>query len=116
MHSRGGSDAVGVSMAHVRRTQGGPAQREASARRGRPKAATVTVTIRMPASMVEALKTEAQRQGVRGYQTLMKLWIEDRLAGDRVIPARRLRIVLRRLEDAERELRRLMAQASDSST
>src|SRR5262245_2189984 len=58
--------------------------------------ATVTVTIRMPVAMVEALKTEAERQGVRGYQTLLKRWIDERLAGDRVIPAPRLSPVLRR--------------------
>jgi hypothetical protein len=72
----------------------------------------VTVTIRMPVTMVEALKREAERQHVRGYQTLLKLWIEDRLAGDQVIPARRLRPVLRHLEEAEGELRRLMAEVT----
>ena len=60
--------------------------------------ATVTVTIRMPTAMVEALKREAEQQNVRGYQTLMKRWIEDRLTGDRVIAARRLGPVVRHLE------------------
>jgi hypothetical protein len=75
--------------------------------------ATVTVTIRMPAAMVEALKREAQHQGVRGYQTLLKLWIEERLEGERLIAVRRLRPVLRRVQDSVGELRRLMAETNE---
>jgi len=33
---------------------------------------TIPVTIRMPASMLAVLKVEANRLGLRGYQTLMK--------------------------------------------
>ncbi|MGH2519677.1 MAG: hypothetical protein ACRDF8_07740, partial [Chloroflexota bacterium] len=51
---------------------------EASAGLAEP---TIPVTVRMPAAMVAALKEQAQRQGVRGYQTLMKRWIEERLSG-----------------------------------
>jgi hypothetical protein len=72
----------------------------------------VTVTLRMPIVMVEALKREAQQQGVRGYQTLMKSWIEERLDGDRLIAARRLTLVLRILQDAERELQGVMTEAT----
>jgi hypothetical protein len=98
-------------MSQLRRTQGETGQSDGGPRGGRQAAATVTVTIRMPIAMVEALKAEAKRQQVRGYQTLMKLWIEDRLATEHVIPARRLRPVLRRLAEAERELRRLLDEA-----
>lgn len=94
-------------MNQVRRTQGEQTGADARSR----SVAAVTVTIRMPAEMVEALKREAERQGVRGYQTLLKLWIEDRLAGDRVVSARRLTPVLQNLLEAERELRMLMAEA-----
>ncbi len=91
-------------MSQVRQTRDGQTAIDAGSR----SAATVTVTIRMPTAMVEALKREAERQQVRGYQTLMKRWIEDRLAGDRVIAARRLGPVLRHLADAQRDLQRLM--------
>ena len=97
--------AVRVDMSQMRQAQDGQTTIEAGSR------STVTVTIRMPTAMIEALKREAEQQNVRGYQTLMKRWIEDRLTGDRVIAARRLGPVLRQLEDAERELQRLMAEA-----
>jgi hypothetical protein len=40
---------------------------------------TVSVTIRMRPETVDALRYEARRLGVRGYQTLLKQWIDDRL-------------------------------------
>jgi len=69
---------------------------------------TIPVTVRMPASMVSALKEEAQRQGLRGYQTLMKRWIEERLTGERVISARQVASALGQLHDAESALERLL--------
>ena len=69
---------------------------------------TVPVTVRMPASMVAALKEHAQRQGVRGYQTLMKRWIEERLTGERVISAREVEHALGQLQSAESALEKLL--------
>ena len=40
---------------------------------------SVSVTIRMRPEMVDALRLEAHRQGERGYQTLLKRWIDERL-------------------------------------
>ncbi len=67
----------------------------------------VPVLIRMPASMVDALKVEATRQGVRGYQTLMKQWIQERLTGERVVS-------VRQIEDSLRPLRRLVDSPRES--
>jgi len=100
----------GQPMSRVRETEREQA-RSADGQGHEPRStATVTVTIRMTEGMVEALKREAQHQGVRGYQTLMKLWIEERLDGDRLVAASRLTPVLRRLQAAERELHRLLAE------
>src|SRR3954453_4683351 len=87
---------VRVEGSQMQRAQRGQERSDGGSR----STATVTVTIRMPTAVVEALKAEAERQQVRGYQTLMKLRIEDRLAGDSVISARRLGPVLRRLQEA----------------
>ena len=59
---------------------------------------TVSVTIRMSGAMVAELKEEAARQGVRGYQTLLKQWIEERLAGEPMVSARELAKMIRPLE------------------
>ena len=40
---------------------------------------TVSVTLRMPPEMVDRLRYEARHRGFRGYQTLMKEWIRQRL-------------------------------------
>jgi len=40
---------------------------------------TVPVTIRLPVSMMGALKVEAEKRHVRGYQTLLQRWIGERL-------------------------------------
>jgi hypothetical protein len=69
---------------------------------------TIPVTVRMPASMLAALKEQAQRQGVRGYQTLMKRWIEERLTGERVISAREVENALGQLHSAESALEKLL--------
>jgi predicted DNA binding CopG/RHH family protein len=58
---------------------------------------TVPVTIRMSVSMVEALKAEATRRGVRGYQTLLKQWVEERLSGEPTVSARQVADMLRPL-------------------
>jgi hypothetical protein len=102
----GDGNVAEVEMSPIQQSHsnGGP-------RRERQPTATVTVTIRMPVTMVDALKSEAQLQGVRGYQTLLKRWIEERLDGDRLLAARRLEPVLRSLQDVEGELRRLIADA-----
>ncbi len=70
--------------------------------------ATIPVTLRMPASMVASLKDQARRQGVRGYQTLMKRWIEERLTGEPVISARDVSNVLGQLHSAESALENLL--------
>src|SRR5262245_3207038 len=101
-----------LDRSQTRRGQRGNAWIDAGGQAPR-STATVTVTIRMPVVMVESLKTEAQHQGVRGYQTLLRLWIEERLDGERLVAARHLRPILRRLQDAEGELRRLMAETND---
>jgi len=59
---------------------------------------TVPVTIRMSGAMVAGLKEEAARQGVRGYQTLLKQWIEERLADEPMVSARELAKIMRPLE------------------
>jgi hypothetical protein len=74
----------------------------------RPTAPTIPVTVRMPAAMVAALKERAQHEGLRGYQTLMKRWIEERLAGERVISARDVESALGQLHSAESTLERLL--------
>jgi predicted DNA-binding protein len=48
---------------------------------------SVPVTIRMPIEMVDRLRYEARRLGVRGYQTLMKDWIRQRLESDDTVRA-----------------------------
>jgi len=48
--------------------------------------------------MVAALKAEAEREGVRGYQTLLKQWIEERLSGEKVVSVRRVAAVLKPLQ------------------
>ena len=58
---------------------------------------TVPITVRMPVSMVEALKAEAERRGLRGYQTLLKQWIEERLTGEPTVSARQVADILRPL-------------------
>jgi len=65
---------------------------------GYPIEPLIPITVRMPASMVAALKTEADRQGVRGYQTLLKQWVEERLSGEKVVSARRVATVLKPLQ------------------
>lgn len=69
---------------------------------------TIPVTIRMPASIVAALKEQAEREGVRGYQTLMKRWIEERLSGEPVISARDVVDALGQLHSAESALQKLL--------
>jgi predicted DNA binding CopG/RHH family protein len=54
-------------------------------------AGTVPVTIRMRGDMIDRLKDEAARAGVRGYQTLIKQWIEERLNGEPMIAKSTLR-------------------------
>jgi catechol 2,3-dioxygenase-like lactoylglutathione lyase family enzyme len=46
---------------------------------------TVSVTIRMRPEVVDRLRLEAHSQGVRGYQTLLKQWIDERLAAHTMI-------------------------------
>jgi len=65
---------------------------------GYPIEPLIPITVRMPASMVAALKAEADRQGVRGYQTLLKQWVEERLSGEKVVSARRVATVLKPLQ------------------
>jgi hypothetical protein len=83
------------------RTDRGMSRREGVGR-------TRPVTIRMPAPMVEALKAEAERQGVRGYQTLMKQWLSERLNGEPLISASELGRALRQLPLTDTDLARLL--------
>lgn len=39
----------------------------------------VTDSIRLPREMVETLKAMAESEGERGYQTMVRKWIEQRL-------------------------------------
>ena len=59
---------------------------------------TVLVTMRMPASMVTALKVAAERHGVRGYQPLIRQWIRERLSGEHLVSASQLAEALEPLE------------------
>jgi predicted DNA binding CopG/RHH family protein len=48
---------------------------------------TVPITIRMDPEVIDELKTRADKLGVRGYQTLIKQWINDRLTDQDLISA-----------------------------
>lgn len=74
------------------------AELEEARQAGRTIEPLIPVTIRMPATMVAALKAEAERVGVRGYQTLLKQWIEERLSGEKVVSVRRVAAVLKPLQ------------------
>ena len=74
------------------------AELEEARQAGRTIEPLIPVTIRMPATMVAALKAEAEREGVRGYQTLLKQWIEERLSGEKVVSVRRVAAVLKPLQ------------------
>lgn len=76
---------------------------------------TILVTIRMPTTMVEALKAEAERQGSRGYQTLMKQWLRERLTGERLISMTQLLAALQQLSLSEDELARLLNGNGDGN-
>lgn len=43
------------------------------------RVAGVSTSIRLPAAMVAKLRTIAKRKGEIGYQTLLKIWIAERL-------------------------------------
>lgn len=70
------------------------AEVEEARRAGHPIEPLIPVTIRMPASMLAALKEEADRQGVRGYQTLLKQWLDERLTGEKLVSVRRVAAIL----------------------
>jgi len=74
------------------------AEMEEARRAGHPVEPLIPVTIRMPASMLAALKEEAGRQGMRGYQTLLKQWLDERLSGEKVVSVRRVAAVLQPLQ------------------
>lgn len=74
------------------------AEGEEARRAGHALDPLIPVTVRMPAAMVAALKAEADRQGVRGYQTLLKQWIEERLAGETVVSVRQVAVALKPLQ------------------
>lgn len=48
---------------------------------------SISVTIRMRPETIDALRLEAHRLGVRGYQTLMKRYIDDRLRHRELVSA-----------------------------
>jgi len=98
---RGGLNVPRTSIAELE-------QRLTAAEGGQDLELTIPVTIRMPASMVAALKEEAERQGVRGYQTLMKRWIDERLSGEGVVSARDVAAALGQLHNAEVALEKLL--------
>ena len=80
------------------------AEVEETKRDGHSADPLIPVTVRMPATMLSALKAEADRLGVRGYQTLLKRWIEERLAGEMVVSVRQVAVALKPLQqliDAE---------------
>jgi predicted DNA-binding protein len=39
----------------------------------------VADSIRLPGEMVETLKAMAESEGERGYQTMVRVWFEERL-------------------------------------
>jgi predicted DNA binding CopG/RHH family protein len=55
-----------------------PALEDAPPPRVAPEAQTQAISLRLPASMLAALKRVAAAEGV-GYQTLMKRWLRERL-------------------------------------
>ena len=74
----------------------------------------VSVTLRMPADVLDSLKTLAPLKGLSGYQALIKLYVSEGLRRDEAThvfgPAARLAEVLRKrgvpaelLEEAARE-------------
>lgn len=75
-----------------------------------------TVTVRMPADVVESMKAIAPRKGLSGYQALLKSYVSAGLREDEAkylfAPEHRLAEALRRrgvdpklIEEAEREAR-----------
>jgi hypothetical protein len=60
--------------------------REVQGQRGPEQ--SVSVTIRLPVATLDALRLAAKRLGVRGYQTLMKMWIDERLRDDDLVSRR----------------------------
>jgi len=44
-----------------------------------PKSTGVSTSIRLPKNMIDNLRKIAERKGGVGYQTLLKIWIAERL-------------------------------------
>jgi hypothetical protein len=42
----------------------------------------ISTSIRLPKAMVSALRKVAKRKGAIGYQTLLKIWIAERLEAE----------------------------------
>ena len=69
--------------------------------------ATVPITIRMRPEVIDALRYEALRTGERGYQTLLKKWIDERLHSEQMVSRAEL-------EEALEPVRHLLDLSSDS--
>jgi hypothetical protein len=78
-------------------------------------AGSIPVTIRMPAGMIDRLKDEAARAGARGYQTLIKQWIEDRLQKEPMMAVRQVRALVKPITIAV-EMNPLPARRSRAAT
>lgn len=79
---------------------------------------STTITMRIPADVVESLKAVAPMRGFTAYQTLLKSYISDGLRRDEVqfeqSAARRLADVLKRRGVAEKLLQDAMKEIAKS--
>lgn len=78
---------------------------------------STTITMRIPADVVESLKAVAPMRGFTAYQTLLKSYISEGLRRDEAQfdqrTARRLTEALKRRGVAEKLLREAMAEISN---
>ena len=85
-------------------------------RKDRP---STTITMRIPADVVESLKTVAPLRGFTAYQTLLKSYISEGLRRDEVqfdqYTARKLTDALKRRGVEERVLEEALAEVARAS-
>ncbi len=60
----------------------------------------IPITIRMKPETLEALRLEADNRGFRGYQTLLRSWIEERVSGVQPTLVERLKELMALIESA----------------
>ena len=80
---------------------------------------TTTITMRVPADVVESLKTIAPLRGLAGYQTLLKSYVSEGLRRDEAqfdqYTAQRLADALKRRGVAEGVLREALNEIRNAS-